>query len=48
MILASTDASAMLIFSISLSPISKHWPIVGGHLISAFIGISAYIKDLML
>lgn len=42
MILASTGASAMLIFGIPQSPVSQPWPIVGGHLISAFIGISAY------
>jgi len=42
MILASTGASAMLIFGIPHSPVSKPWPVVGGHLISAFIGISAY------
>ena len=42
MILASTGASAMLIFGIPYSPVSKPWPLVGGHLISAFIGISCY------
>ncbi|WP_232847110.1 HPP family protein [Shewanella nanhaiensis] len=42
MILASTGASAMLIFGIPHSPVSQPWPLVGGHLISAFIGISAY------
>jgi CBS domain-containing membrane protein len=42
MILASTGASAMLIFGIPHSPVSQPWPIVGGHMISAFIGISAY------
>ncbi len=42
MVLASTGASAMLIFGIPHSPVSKPWPIVGGHLISALIGITAY------
>ncbi len=42
MILASTGASAMLIFGIPHSPVSQPWPIVGGHLISAFVGITAY------
>lgn len=42
MILASTGASAMLIFAIPHSPVSQPWPLVGGHIISAFIGISAY------
>lgn len=42
MVLASTGASAMLIFGIPHSPVSQPWPIVGGHLISAIIGITAY------
>jgi len=42
MVLASTGASAMLIFGIPHSPVSQPWPLVGGHLISAFIGISCY------
>ncbi len=42
MVLASTGASAMLIFGIPNSPVSQPWPIVGGHIVSAFIGISAY------
>lgn len=42
MVLASTGASAMLIFAIPHSPVSQPWPLVGGHLIAAFIGISSY------
>ncbi len=42
MVLASTGASAMLIFAIPHSPVSQPWPLVGGHIISAFIGISTY------
>ncbi len=42
MVLASTGASAMLIFGIPNSPVSQPWPIVGGHIVSALIGISAY------
>ena len=42
MVLASTGASAMLIFGIPHSPVSQPWPIVGGHLVSAIIGVSAY------
>ena len=42
MILASTGASAMLIFGIPDSPVSKPWPLVGGHVISAFIVLSSY------
>lgn len=42
MVLASTGASAMLVFGLPQSPVSQPWPIVGGHLISAFVGITAY------
>jgi len=42
MILASTGASAMLIFGIPQSPVSQPWPIVGGHIISAIIGVFSY------
>jgi len=42
MVLASTGASAMLVFAIPHSPVSQPWPLVGGHIISAFIGVSAY------
>lgn len=46
MVLASTGASAMLIFGIPNSPVSQPWPLVGGHLISAFIGVSCcYLID---
>lgn len=42
MVLASTGASAMLIFGIPNSPVSQPWPIVGGHVLSALVGITAY------
>lgn len=42
MVLASTGASAMLIFGIPHSPVSQPWPIVGGHVVSAIIGMTAY------
>ncbi len=42
MVLASTGASAMLIFGIPHSPVSQPWPIVAGHLISALVGITFY------
>lgn len=42
MILASTGASAMLIFGIPHSPVSEPWSLVGGHLISALVGVTAY------
>lgn len=43
MILASTGASAMLIFALPHSPVSQPWNLVGGHLISAFVGVSCLL-----
>lgn len=42
MILASTGASAILLFSFPFSPVSQPWNLVGGHLVSAFVGVSCY------
>ncbi len=42
LILASTGASAILIFSLPFSPVSQPWNLVGGHLVSAFVGVSCY------
>jgi len=41
-VLASTGASAMLIFGIPNSAVSQPWPIVGGHVLSAIVGVTAY------
>ncbi len=43
MVLASTGASAMLIFGSPNSPVSQPWPIVGGHAISAVIGVASFM-----
>ena len=43
MILASTGASAMLIFVLPHSPVSRPWNIVGGRLVSAFVGGSCLL-----
>ncbi|MEN8179263.1 MAG: HPP family protein [Pseudomonadota bacterium] len=43
LILASTGASAILIFSLPFSPVSQPWNLVGGHLVSAFVGVSCYL-----
>jgi len=40
MILASTGASAMLIFALPHANVSQPWNLVGGHLVSAFVGVS--------
>lgn len=42
-ILASTGASAILIFFLPFSPVSQPWNLVGGHLVSAVVGVSCYI-----
>ena len=42
MVLASTGASAMLIFGVPHSQVSQPWPLVGGHLVSALVGVTAY------
>ncbi|MBT3347214.1 MAG: HPP family protein [Thiotrichales bacterium] len=43
MILASTGASAMLIFALPYSPVSQPWNLIGGHQVSAFVGISCLL-----
>ncbi|GGC00560.1 hypothetical protein GCM10011352_28400 [Marinobacterium zhoushanense] len=40
LILASMGASAVLLFAVPHGALSQPWPLVGGHLISAFIGVS--------
>lgn len=39
-LLASMGASAVLLFVVPSSPMSRPWPFVGGHLISALVGIT--------
>ncbi len=43
MVLASTGASAVLIFALPHSPVSQPWNLVGGQMTSAFVGISCLI-----
>jgi len=43
MVLASTGASAMLIFALPHSPVSQPWNLVGGHVFSAIVGVSCYM-----
>ena len=38
-LLASMGASAVILFAMPHSPVAKPWPLVGGHFISALIGI---------
>jgi len=42
LILASTGASAILVFSLPFSHVSRPWNLVGGHLVSAIVGVSCY------
>ncbi len=39
MVLASMGASALLVFAVPHSPMAQPWPVMGGHLISALLGI---------
>lgn len=39
-ILASMGASAVLLFAVPHGPLSQPWALIGGHLISAFVGVS--------
>lgn len=43
MVLASTGASAMLIFGLPHSPVSQPWNIVAGHVFSAIVGVTCYL-----
>ena len=42
-ILASTGATAILVFGMPHVQASQPWNIVGGHLVSAFVGVTCYI-----
>ncbi|MDP2902156.1 MAG: HPP family protein [Methylovulum sp.] len=39
MIVASMGASAVILFIIPTSPLAQPWPLVGGHIVSAVIGV---------
>ncbi len=49
-IVASMGASAVLLFAVPLGPLSQPWSFVGGHLISAIVGITVakIIPDIVL
>lgn len=42
MVIASMGATAVLLFAVPHGALSQPWPVVGGHLISAFIGVACY------
>lgn len=43
LIVASMGASAVLLFAVPHGPLSQPWPVIGGHLLSAVIGVSCSI-----
>lgn len=43
MILASMGASTCLLFAIPHSPLAQPWPVFGGHVISALIGVACAV-----
>jgi len=49
-VVASMGASAVLLFAVPLGPLSQPWSFVGGHLLSAFIGVSIakLVPDLLI
>lgn len=42
LLVASMGASAVLLFAVPHGPLSQPWPLVGGHLLSAVIGVTCY------
>lgn len=43
LIVASMGASAVLLFAVPHGPLSQPWALVGGHMVSALIGVSCYL-----
>lgn len=42
LLVASMGASAVLLFAVPQGSLSQPWPVFGGHLVSAFIGVTAF------
>ena len=40
LVVASMGATAVLLFAVPQGPLSQPWPLIGGHFISAFIGVT--------
>jgi CBS domain-containing membrane protein len=49
LIVASMGASAVLLFAVPHGPLSQPWPLIGGHMVSAVVGVSCarLIPDLI-
>lgn len=41
-LVASMGASAVLAFVLPASPLAQPWPVIGGHLLSAFVGLACH------
>jgi CBS domain-containing membrane protein len=41
LLLAATGASAVLVFAVPASPLAQPWPVVGGGVVSALVGVAA-------
>lgn len=39
-IIASIGATCVLVFAVPHGPLSQPWPVLGGHIVSAFVGVS--------
>jgi CBS-domain-containing membrane protein len=50
LLVASMGASAVLLFAVPEGPLSQPWAVMGGHVLSAFIGVScaAWVSDPLL
>ena len=48
LLLASMGASAVLLFAVPHGPLSQPWPLLGGHLVGATIGVSCALLPLPL
>jgi CBS domain-containing membrane protein len=50
LIVASMGASAVLLFAVPHGPLSQPWPLIGGHLVSAVIGVTCarFVPDIFL
>jgi CBS domain-containing membrane protein len=42
LIIASLGATAVLLFAVPHGALSQPWPVIGGHLVSAFIGVTCH------
>lgn len=42
LVIASMGASAVLLFAVPHGPLSQPWPVFGGHVLSAIIGVGCY------